>query len=333
MILGVLDQSPIRSGGSATDAIQETLVLAELADRLGYSRYWLAEHHSSGGLAGTAPEVLIGQVAARTSRIRVGSGGVMLSHYSPLKVAESFRVLEALFPGRIDLGIGRAPGSDQRTARALRYGPGGVPLEHFPQQLGDLIGFLHDELPAGHPFTGIKAMPTGPTAPPLWILGSSGDGAALAAHFGTAFSYAHFINAVGGVDAMRSYRDSFRASRRLAAPQASVAVFAVCADTEAEAERLARCRDLFIVRLYTGRFGPFPSVEEAEAYPFSAPELAIVAEARRRTVAGPPDVVKARLEELAGAYGVDELIVVTITHDFKKRLRSYELLAEAFGLF
>src|SRR5512132_2192568 len=150
--LGVLDQSPVRSGGAVADAIHETLELAELCDRLGYHRYWLAEHHSSKGLAGTSPEVLIGQVAARTSRIRVGSGGVMLSHYSPLKVAESFRVLEALFPGRIDLGIGRAPGSDQRTARALRHGPGAVPLEHFPQQLADLIGFLHDELPAGHPY-------------------------------------------------------------------------------------------------------------------------------------------------------------------------------------
>jgi luciferase family oxidoreductase group 1 len=333
MILGVLDQSPIRSGGTAAEAIQETLVLAEHADRLGYSRYWLAEHHSSGGLAGAAPEVLMGQVAARTSRIRVGSGGVMLSHYSPLKVAENFRVLEALFPGRIDLGVGRAPGSDQRTARALRHGPGPVPLEHFPQQLADLIGFLHDELPPGHPFAGVHAMPAGPTAPPIWILGSSGDGAALAAHFGTAFSYAHFISAVGGVDSMRGYREGFRPSPRCASPQANVAVFALCAETDEQAERLARCRDLFIVRLYTGRFGPFPSVEEAEAYPYSAPELAIVAEARRRTVAGTPARVKARLEALAEEYGVDELVIVTITHDFKARLRSYELLAEAFGLF
>jgi len=332
MILGVLDQSPIRSGGTPTEAIQETLILAEHADRLGYARYWLAEHHSSGGLAGAAPEVLMSQVAARTSRIRVGSGGVMLSHYSPLKVAESFRVLEALFPGRIDLGIGRAPGSDQRTARALRHGPGAVPLEHFPQQLADLIGFLHDELPEGHPYHGVRAMPAGPSAPPIWILGSSSDGAALAAHFGTAFSYAHFINAVGGVDATRFYRESFRPSVRLDAPQASVAVFALCAETEAEAERLARCRDLFIVRLYTGRFGPFPSVEEAEAYQYSPPERAIVAEARRRTVAGTPEQVKARLEALAAEYDVDELVIVTITHDFKARLRSYELLAEAFEL-
>jgi luciferase family oxidoreductase group 1 len=240
-------------------------------------------------------------------------------------------VLEALFPGRIDLGIGRAPGSDQRTARALRHGPGAVPLEHFPQQLADLIGFLHDELPDGHPYGGVRAMPAGPSAPPIWILGSSSDGAALAAHFGTASSYAHFINAVGGVDATRFYRESFRPPARLAAPQASVAVFALCAETEAEAERLARCRDLFIVRLYTGRFGPFPSVEEAEAYQYSPPERAIVAEARRRTVAGPPEQVKARLEALAAEYDVDELVIVTITHDFKARLRSYELLAEAFG--
>ena len=275
MILSVLDQSPIRSGGTAAQAIQETLQLAELADRLGYHRYWLAEHHSSGGLAGSAPEVLIGQVASRTSRIRVGSGGVMLSHYSALKVAENFRVLEALFPGRIDLGIGRA----------------------------------------------------------LWILGSSGEGALLAAHFGTAFSYAHFINAEGGTEAARAYRESFRPSPRLAAPQASVVAFVICADTEEQAERLARCRDLFITRLYTGRFGPFPSVEEAAAYEFSPPELAIVANARARTVAGTPDRVKAHLEALAAGYGVDEVVVVTIAHELKARLRSYELLAEVFGLF
>ena len=331
--LSILDQSPVMAGLGARRAIEETLALAKRADELGYHRYWLAEHHAIAALADPCPEILLARLGAETRRIRVGTGGVLLPYYSAFRTAETFRMLEALYPGRIDLGIGRAPGSDQRTARALRYGPGGVPLEHFPQQLADLIGFLHDELPAGHPFQGVRAMPAGPTAPPLWILGSSGDGAALAAHFGTAFSFAHFINAVGGVEATQAYREAFRPSARLAAPQASVAVFAVCADTAEEAERLARCRDLFIVRLYTGRFGPFPSVEEAEAYPYSAPELAIVAEARRRTVSGTPDAVKRELEALAEAYGVEELIVVTITHDFKKRLRSYELLAEAFGLF
>ena len=230
--LGVLDQSPVRSGGGVADAIHETLELAELCDRLGYHRYWLAEHHSTPGLAGSSPEVLIGQVAARTSRIRVGSGGVMLQHYSSLKVAESFRVLETLFPGRIDLGIGRAPGSDQLTARALRENAN---LEYFPQQIADLLGFLHGALPPGHVFEPVLAMPTGPTAPEMWLLGSSDQSAAVAAHFGTGFSFAHFINQDGGAEVTRAYRRQFRPPQWLDAPRSSAAVFVVCADTEAEA--------------------------------------------------------------------------------------------------
>ncbi len=332
MLLSVLDQSPVRSGGTPADAIHETLDLARAADRLGYHRYWLAEHHSTAGLAGSSPEVLIGRVAAVTSRIRVGSGGVMLTHYSPLKVAESFRVLETLFPGRIDLGIGRAPGSDPLTARALSHGPGALGLEHFPNQIADLIAFLRDGLPAGHPFAGVRAMPTGPTAPDVWLLGSSGDSAAYAAHFGTAFSFAHFINDEGGPEVVRAYRKHFRPSPCLEAPRASVAAFAVCADTEAEAERLARSRDLFLVRLRTGRPGPYPSVEEAMAYPYTPHELAIVRHTRRRTITGAPEQARERLLALADEYGVDELVVVTITHSAKARLRSYEFLAEAFGL-
>ena len=332
MLLSVLDQSPVRSGGTPADAIHETLDLARAADRLGYHRYWLAEHHSTAGLAGSSPEVLIGRVAALTSRIRVGSGGVMLTHYSPLKVAESFRVLETLFPGRIDLGIGRAPGSDPLTARALSHGPGALGLEHFPNQIADLIAFLGDGLPAGHPFAGVRAMPTGPTAPDVWLLGSSGDSAAYAAHFGTAFSFAHFINDEGGPEVVRAYREHFRPSPWLDAPRASVAAFAVCADTEAEAERLARSRDLFLVRLRTGRPGPYPSVEEALAHSYTPLELAIVRHTRRRTITGAPEQAKERLLALAHEYGVDELVVVTITHSPKARLRSYELLAEAFGL-
>jgi luciferase family oxidoreductase group 1 len=327
----VLDQSPVRSGGTPAEAIRETLELARAADRLGYHRYWLAEHHSTRGLAGSAPEILIGQVAARTSRIRVGSGGVMLSHYSPLKVAENFRLLETLFPGRIDLGIGRAPGSDQRTARALRQGAA-AGLEQFPGQIADLIGFLHDALPAEHPFAGVRAMPVGPGAPEIWLLGSSDESAALAAHFGTAFSFAHFINARGGAGITRAYRQYFRPSPQRATPEASVAVFALCADTEAEALRLARSRDLWLVRLYTGRPGVFPSVEEAEAYPYGDVERAIIQETRERTIAGHPEQVRERLLALAAGYGVDELVIVTITHDPGARLRSYELLAGAFGL-
>jgi len=327
--LGVLDQSPVRSGGVGSDAIHETLELAELCDRLGYHRYWLAEHHATPGLAGSSPEVLIGQVAARTARIRVGSGGVMLQHYSSLKVAESFRVLETLFPGRIDLGIGRAPGSDQLTARALRENAN---VEYFPQQIADLQGFLHGALPTGHLYAPVLAMPTGPTAPEMWLLGSSDQSAAMAAHFGTGFSFAHFINQDGGAEVTRAYRQQFKPSPWLESPRSSAAVFVVCADTEAEAQRLAKSRELFIVRLYTGRAGRYPSIEEAETYPYTERELAILRHAQQRTVAGNPEQVRARLEALAADYEADELIVVTITHDPKARRRSYELLAKAFGL-
>ena len=331
MLLSVLDQSTIRAGGTAADAVAETLELAQACDRWGYHRYWLAEHHASRGLAGSTPEVLIAHVAAHTSRIRVGSGGVMLSHYSALKVAENFRMLETLHPGRIDLGIGRAPGSDQRTARALAHGPGALGIEHFPSQVSDLLGYLRGQLPEGHPFRGIRAMPDGPTMPELWMLGSSLDGAAIAAHFGTAFSFAHFITHEGGVLAIQTYRAGF-CPGVLPEPRAAVAVFALAADSEAEAKRLARSRDLWIVRLYTGRPGAFPSVEEAESYPYTPQETAIVEYGRRRTIAGDPEQVRERLLALARGHGAEEIMVVTITHDFKARLRSYQLLAEVFGL-
>ena len=256
----------------------------------------------------------------------------MLSHYSALKVAENFRMLETLHPGRIDLGIGRAPGSDPRTARALAHGPGALGIEHFPAQISDLLGFLRGDLPQGHPFRGIRAMPDGPTMPELWMLGSSGEGAAIAAHFGTAFSFAHFISDEGGAAATRDYAARFRPGV-IAAPRASVAVFALAADTEAEALRLAKSRDLWIVRLYTGRPGAFPSVEEAESYPYTEQEAAIAQHNRRRSIAGAPEQVRDRLLGTMGeACGVNEFVVVTITHDFKARMRSYELLAEAFAL-
>lgn len=331
-LLSVLDQSPVRSGGTPADAIAETLELAQAAERLGYHRYWLAEHHSTPGLADASPEVLIGQLAARTRRIRVGAGGIMLTHYSALKVAETFRMLETLFPGRIDLGIGRAPGSDQRTAEALRHGPGSMGLEFFPDQVADLLGFLHDRLDPAHPFAGVRAMPAGPGAPEVWLLGSSDASAACAAHLGTAFSFAHFINAEGGAEVTRAYTRAFRPSPELAAPRANVAVFVVCADTEAEARRLALSRELFLLRLYTGRPGPYPSVEEAGRYPCAERERILVEAIRQRTIAGAPAGVRERLLALAAEYGVDELVIVTITHDPKARLRSYELLADAFAL-
>ena len=255
----------------------------------------------------------------------------MLSHYSALKVAESFRVLETLYPGRIDLGIGRAPGSDQVTARALA-GPRGGSIEDFPDKIADLLGFLHGDLPPEHPHAGVLAMPTGPGAPEVWLLGSSDQSAAMAAHFGTGFSFAHFINAEGGAAVTRAYAGAFKPAPLLAEPRASVAVFVVCAPTEEEARRLAQSRDLFIVRLYTGRLSRYPSVAEAEAYEYSPREWAIVEHARRRRIAGTPEQCRTGLEALAAEYGVDEVVGVTITESWETRLRSYALLAAAFGL-
>jgi luciferase family oxidoreductase group 1 len=332
MKLSVLDQSPIRQGGTPAQAVAETLKLARAADRLGYSRYWLAEHHSSEGLAGTVPEILIARIAAETSNIRVGSGGVMLSHYAPLKVAETFRMLETLYPGRIDLGIGRAPGSDQRTASALQHGPGALGIEHFPSQIGELMAFLADALPATHPFAGVRAMPTGDSVPEFWLLGSSDQSAAYAAYFGCAFSFAHFINDEGGAAVMEAYRRHFRPSATLAAPHGSIGVFVLCAETEATAEDLASSRDLWRLRLDQGILGPIPPVEEALAYCYGEQELARVAYNRRRQVVGTPDQVKARLLDLAATYGVEEVVVVSICYDFAARLHSYKLLAEAFAL-
>ncbi len=330
--LSVLDQSPIRAGGTPGQAIAETVQLAQACEGWGYERYWLAEHHSSLGLAGTAPEVLIARVAAATQTMRVGSGGVMLSHYSALKVAESFRMLEVLYPGRIDLGIGRAPGSDWRTAQALQAGPGAAGIERFPNQVQDVLAFLADALPEGHPFAGIHAQPRGESVPDPWLLGSSDGSASIAAYFGTAFSFAHFITDEGGPQIMQAYRDNFRPSRWRAAPEGSIGVFVLCAETEEEADRLARSRDLSRLRLEQGHLGPTPSVEEALARPYTAQERARIAYNRRRLVIGTPLQAKERLLALGAEYGVDEFVVVTICYEFAARRRSYELLAEAFGL-
>lgn len=331
-ILSVLDQSPIRAGCTPADALRETLELAEFCDRLGYRRYWLAEHHSTGGLAGSAPEIMIGQVAARTKYIRVGSGGVMLSHYSSLKVAEHFRMLESLFPGRIDCGIGRAPGSDGLTAHALAHGPGALGIEHFPAQIRDLQAWMRGEMPDDHPFRQVTAMPSGETSPDLWLLGSSDQSAAYAAYFGCAFAFAHFINAQGGPLVMEAYRNQFAPSAELATPEGAVAVFVICAETEEESLNLRWSRDLWMLRLHTGRTGPVPTVAEAKNYPYSEQEWAIIKRNRPRTIAGDPEQVRAKIEELRAAYKEDEFVVVTICDDFEARLKSYELLADVFAL-
>ncbi len=330
--LSVLDQSPIRAGATPGDAIRETIELAELADRLGYHRYWLAEHHNTMGLAGSSPEILIGQVASRTKRIRVGSGGVMLSHYSALKVAENFRMLETLFPGRIDLGIGRAPGADQLTSAALTHGPGALPLEQFPMRIRDVLGFLNETLPDDHPFVRVRAMPHGSGLPEVWLLGTSSESASFAAYFGLPFSFAHFITADGAREVLELYRKNFRPSDFLAKAQGSIGVFCLAADTEAEAERLTASRDLWILQLYKGERGTYPTPEQALAYPYTDRERAFVRASRARTVSGTPDQVRARLIALGEAFGIEEFVIVTICHDFAARKRSYELIAEAFAL-
>jgi luciferase family oxidoreductase group 1 len=333
--LSVVDQSPVRQGGTAADALRETIELAVASEKLGYERYWVAEHHNLPGFAGTSPEIMIGQIAARTQTIRVGSGGVMLSHYSALKVAEIFRMLESLYPHRIDLGIGRAPGSDQRTAAALAY-PGKVrDIGYFPEQVDHVIEYLSDRFEDEHPFPGIHAGPTPPSSTPeVWLLGSGYDSALLAAERGLPFSYAYFfgIGVEHGTAIVDNYRRRFQPSALLAEPKVNVAVQVLCAETEAEAKRLVASRDLLRLRIVTGRFGGVPPVEEALAYPYTPQERAFVEHSHRTTVDGDPQQVKAQLEEIADMYHTDDLSVVTICYDFAARVRSYELVAEACGI-
>ncbi|MBV8391562.1 MAG: LLM class flavin-dependent oxidoreductase [Alphaproteobacteria bacterium] len=332
--LSVLDQSPIRKGGTPADAVAETLELAQLCDRLGYHRYWLAEHHSSSALAGSTPEVLITRVAGLTRHMKIGSGGVMLPHYSSFKVAENFRMLETLFPGRIDLGIGRAPGSDQQTMRILADGkPSWGDPRNYPYQVRDLMAWLHDSIPENHQGHGVTAQPVGASTPDVWLLGSSDDSAGLAAHFGLPFCYAHFINPDGGAEVTRSYIENFKPSALFPRPMAMMAMGVMCAETEEEADLLSKSRELWAMRLRTQHEpGPFPPVEEALAAEKDPRIRAFMASMRRRGVTGSVATVKAGIEETAERYQVEEIMLVTICFDFEKRKRSYELIAEAFGL-
>ena len=330
-LISVLDQSPVRAGTAPSDAVHESIELARLTDRLGFHRYWVAEHHSADGLAGSVPEILITRLAAETRSIRVGSGGVMLPHYAPLKVAETFRMLETLYPGRIDLGIGRAPGSDRETAEALAYTRGPIAIEYFPRQVQDLIDWMTGALESDHPFRNVKAQPAGPGVPPVWMLGSSDQSAQVAAHFGTAFSFAHFITE-GGEPVVEMYKRRFQPSTALGEPQANIGVFVIAADTEEEARYHAASRDLWRVRLDQGVIGPIPPPEEALDHDYSEAERERAAFHRRRNIVGTPDQVREKLDALLARYGVDEAVVVTITHDHRARLRSYELLAQVYDL-
>ncbi len=333
MRLSVLDQSTVVSGRSADQSIRESLALARHCEALGYHRYWVAEHHNSASIAGSAPEILIAAIAATTSRIRVGSAGVMLPHYSALKVAEQFRVLDAIAPGRIDLGLGRAPGSDGLTAHALNPNAA-VAAEHFPAATRDLIAWLRGEpLVEKHPFRSVIAMPQGPTNPEVWILGSSDFGAQVAAHFGLPYCFAHFItDGAGCAEAMETYRTLFKPSAMLAAPYSAVCCWALAAETTAEAERLFSSRALARLWRDKGVFAALPSPEEAAAYPYSPGERARIERIRERAFWGTPDVVAEHLRGLAQDLGVDEVALLSTCHDAAARRHSYALIAGEFGL-
>lgn len=333
--LSVVDQSPVRTGGTAADALQETIALAAAVEELGYARYWVAEHHNLRNFAGTSPEILIGQIAAHTRAIRVGSGGVMLTHYSALKVAENFRMLETLFPGRIDLGIGRAPGSDQLTAAALAYPGRPRDVRYFPEQVRDVLAYLSDTVETDHTFAGVHAGPDNPTTiPEVWLLGSRYESAYMAATFGLPFSYAHFfgLGVNEGPAVVEGYRRHFRPSATLAEPRVNVTVHVLCAETEAEAKRLAVSRNLAKLQSTFGRPQGIPPVEAALAYPYTVEERAYIQEFSQTYIDGTPQQVKTKLEAVSALYQTTDIGIVTICYDFTDRVRSYELVAEVCGL-
>jgi luciferase family oxidoreductase group 1 len=315
--LSVLDQSPIRKGGNAVQALKESSELVRLTDQLGYTRYWVSEHHNTNSLAGTAPEVLLAHLAGEAKRMRVGSGGIMLPNHSALKVAENFRTLEALFPGRIDLGIGRAPGGD-RISSALLNPSNTFSEQDFIQQLVDLKHFLTD---TGERHN-VKAAPLIETEPALWLLTSSGQSGLIAAHFGMGLSFAQFINPVGGPEAVGAYKKLFKPSEQFDRPQASLGIFVMCADSEEKAHELQSVMDYQLLNMERGIRQGFPSYEEIKDVRYSFDETERIKFNRGRAISGTPEQVKDRLTALANAYGIDEIIIATITHDFQDRLRS-----------
>ncbi|MFG2945559.1 LLM class flavin-dependent oxidoreductase [Streptomyces adustus] len=342
--LSVLDLVTVGAGSTATDALRTSVALSRLAESRGFHRYWVAEHHSMPGVASSSPAVILAHLAAHTERIRLGSGGVMLPNHAPLVIAEQFGTLEAMAPGRIDLGLGRAPGTDGATAAALRRTDGlSEGADDFPQQLAELLRFLDDDFPDGHPYARIHAIPgpvqgstpggvQSPHRPPVWLLGSSGFSARLAAMLGLPFAFAHHFSAQNTVPALDLYRQQFRPSAVLDEPYALIGVSALAADDEREARRQVRATALNMIRLRSGRPGLFPAPEDAEAHVFSPLEQEFVDSWAGNIVHGTADEVRAGLDGLQKRTGADELMLTSHAHRGELRLRSYELIADAYGL-
>jgi len=330
--LSILDLSVVASGTPPAAALRNSIDLAKHADGLGYVRYWLAEHHNLASVASPAPDIMIGQIAAVTRHIRVGSGGVMLPNHAPLMVAERFKMLEALFPGRIDLGLGRAPGTDGATAHALRSRLDRREGDDFLERLQELMLWETREFPSGHPYNHVVAMPNDVPLPPIWLLGSSDYSSELAAQVGMGFAFAHHFASFDAADALVHYRARFKPSRWRSTPHGILAVAVITADTDAEAERLASSADLNRLRRDRGEYAPLPSIEEALAYPYSDSERAKVARNRSRLFVGAPATVMQKLQPLIDQSQADELMVITAVCDHDARKKSYSLLAEAFQL-
>ena len=332
LLLSVLDLSPVIVGGSGPTSLKNSLDLARLADQLGYTRYWVAEHHNLPSIASSAPEIMIGQIAAVTQNLRVGSGGVMLPNHAPLMVAERFKILEALFPGRIDLGIGRAPGTDPITSIALRRRQQADTDDDFLERFQELLLFAQDGFPEGHPFRQVHAMPSDVALPPIYLLGSSDYSAEVAAAIGGGFAFAHHFASHDAVAAMTSYRSHFKPSPALPAPHAILAAAVVTADTDADAERLAATVDLNFVRRSKGEYLPLASPDEAAAYPYTPVDRERIKYNRTRLFVGAPATVRARLDPLLAATQADELMITTMIYDHAARRHSYALMAASFEL-
>jgi luciferase family oxidoreductase group 1 len=330
--LSILDLAPVASGSSAGDALRNSIELARLAERLGYRRHWVAEHHNMPGIASSAPAVLMAHLASATSTIRIGSGGVMLPNHAPLVVAEQFGMLEAIHPGRIDLGIGRAPGTDPLTARALRR-TANLGADDFPEELGTLLAFFQGSFPNDHPYSRIRAVPGLGHRPEVWLLGSSDYSAQMAGLLGMPFSFAHHFSAANTLPAAAVYREHFRpgpdgAPHALDAPYLMLGVAVICAETDEEARWLAGSWGLAFSQLRSGRPGVLPSPEEAAAYDYSPQERAIADSWTGTSIVGSPETVRLGLSELVAATGADELMITTMVHGHRERLRSYELVSE-----